>query len=53
MIKGGAGLAFQDWGCCRVFRDRIKLIWGPSGQSGASSIHSGKLEVRDVRGPDK
>ena len=53
MIKGGAGLAFQDWGCCRVFRDRIKLIWGPWGQSRGSRIQSGKLEARDVKGPDK
>ena len=53
MINGGAGLAFQDGSFCKVFRDRIKLIWGPWGQSRASSIQSGKVEARDVTGLDK
>ena len=39
-----------EWG---AIGDRIKLTWGPWGQSRASSIQSGKLEARDVRGPDK
>ena len=53
MINGGAGLAFQDGSFCKVFRDRIKLIWGPWGQSRASGTHSGKLEASDVKGPNK
>ena len=53
MVNGGAGLAFQDGSFCKVFRDRILLIWGPWGQSRASAIHSGTLEARDVKGPDK
>ena len=53
VVKGGVRLAFQGWSCCGVFGDRIKLIWGPWGQSRASSIQSGKLEARDVRDLDK
>ena len=53
VVNGGTGLAFQDRSCCRVFRDRILLIWGPWGQSRASAIHSGTVEARDVKGPDK
>ena len=33
VIKVGVRLAFQDWICCGVFGDRIKLIRGPWGQS--------------------
>ena len=51
--KGGVTLAFQDWNCCGVFGDRIKLIWGPRWQSRASGIQSGKLEASEVKGPDK
>ena len=53
VVKGGVRLAFQDWSCCGVFGDRIKLIWGPWGQSRASGIQSGKLEAWEVKGPDK
>ena len=53
MVNVGAGLGFQDGSCCRVFRDRIKVIWGSVGQSRASGINSEKLEARDVKGPDK
>ena len=53
MVNGGAGLAFQDGSFCKVFRDRVKLNWGPWGQSRASGIHSGKLEAREIKGPDK
>ena len=37
----------------QLFGDRIKLIGGPWGQSRVSGFQSGKLEARDVRGPDK
>ena len=53
VIKGGVRLAFQDWSCCGVSGDRIKLKQVSWGQSMASGIQSGKLEARDVRGPDK
>ena len=53
VIKGGVRLAFQDWSCCGVFGDRIKLIWGPWGQSRASGIQSGKLGAWEVKGSDK
>ena len=39
-----------EWG---AIGDRIKLTWGPWGQSRASGIWSGKLEARDIKGPDK
>ena len=42
---------FQDWS--GMFGDRIKLIWGPWGQSRASGIQTGKLEAWEVTGPDK
>ena len=53
VINGGVRLAFQDWSCCKAFGDRIKLIWGPWGQTRASGIQSGKLEAWEVKGPDK
>ena len=53
VVNSGAWLAFQDWSFCGVFGDRIKLIWGPSWQSRASGIQTGKLEAWEVRGPYK
>ena len=53
VVNCGAQLAFQDCSCCGVFGDRIKLIWGPLGQSRASGIQTGKLEAWEVRGPHK
>ena len=53
VVKGGVRLAFQDWICCGVFADRIKLIWGPSMQSMSSGIQSGKLVAWEVKGSDK
>ena len=53
LIKGGVWMAFQGWSCCGVFGDRIKLIWGPWGQSRASGIQSGKLGAWEVKGSDK
>ena len=53
VVNSGAWLAFQDWSCCGVFGNRIKLIWGPSGQSRASGIQTGKLEAWEVMGPHK
>ena len=53
LIKGGVRLSFQAWSCCGVFRDRIKWIWGPWGQSRALCIRSGKLEAWEFKGPDK
>ena len=53
VVNGGVRLAFQDWSCCGVFGDRIKLICGPWGQSRASSIQSWKLGASEVKGPDK
>ena len=53
VVKGVLRLAFQDWSCCGVFGDKVKLTWGLWGQSRTSRIQNGKLEARDVRGPDK
>jgi len=53
VVKVGVRLAFQDWICCGVFVDRIKLIWGPSVWSMASGIQSGKLVAWEVKGSDK
>ena len=53
VVSGGVRLAFQDWSCCGVFGDRIKLIWGPWGQSRASGIQSGNLGAWEVKGSDK
>ena len=53
VVKGGIRLAFQDWSCCEVFGDRIKLIWELWGQSSASGIQNGKLGTWEVKGPDE
>ena len=53
VVNSGAWLAFQDWSCCGMFGDRIKLIWGPWRHSRASGIQTGKLEAWEVRGHDK
>ena len=44
VVKGGVRLAFQDWSCCGVLGDRVKLIWGPWRWSRTSGIQSGRPE---------